>query len=75
VVRLGCGRMIARPRYNAKTATRELEALLRNQGYFTRAKEAGRLVQSENGASSAVDAIEEVLNTQTKPELDYVASH
>ncbi len=75
VVRLGCGRMIARPRYNAKNATRELEALLRNQDYFTKAEEAGRLVQNENGASSAVDAIEAVLNVQTKPELDYVASH
>lgn len=75
VVRLGCGRMIARPRYNAKNATRELEALLRNQDYFTKAEEVGRLVQSENGASSAVDAIEAVLNVQTEPDLDYVASH
>src|SRR6266545_2992021 len=75
VVRLGCGRMIARPRYNAKNATRELGALLRNQDYFTKAEEVGRLVQSENGASSAVDAIEAVLNVQTEPDLDYVASH
>jgi rhamnosyltransferase subunit B len=75
VVRLGCGRMIARPHYNAKNASRELEALLRNQDYFTKAEEVGRLVQSENGASSAVDAIEAVLNVQTEPDLDYVASH
>ncbi len=75
VVRLGCGRMIARPRYNAKNATRELGALLRNQDYFTKAEEVGRLVQSENGASSAVDAIEAVLNVQTEPDLDYVVSH
>ena len=30
VVRLGCGRSIPRPRYNAETAARELAALLRN---------------------------------------------
>jgi rhamnosyltransferase subunit B len=74
VVRLGCGRMIARPRYNAKNATRELEALLGNRDYFTKAAEIGRLVQKENGAGSAVDAIEQVLNTKPTPELDYVAS-
>jgi rhamnosyltransferase subunit B len=75
VVRLGCGRMIARPRYNAKNATRELEALLRNQDYSTKAEAVGCLVQNENGASSAVDAIEAILNAQRKPEVDYVASH
>jgi rhamnosyltransferase subunit B len=75
VVRLGCGRMIARPRYNAKNATRELEALLRNQDYSTKAEAVGCLVQNENGASSAVDAIEAILNAQRKPEFDYVAGH
>src|SRR6266511_238186 len=75
VVRLGCGRMIARPRYNAKSAKRELEALLGNREYFTKAEEVTRLVQNENGASSAADAIEAVLNAQTTPELDYVTSH
>jgi rhamnosyltransferase subunit B len=75
VVRLGCGRMIARPRYNARNATRELEAILGNQDYFTNAAEVARQVQNENGASTAVDAIEEVLTVQTKAELDYAASH
>jgi len=75
VVRLGCGRMIARPRYNAKKATRELEALLGNQDYFNRAAEVGRQVQNENGAGAAVDALEEVLTKETTPELDYAASH
>jgi rhamnosyltransferase subunit B len=62
VARLGCGRWISRPRYNARNATRELEALLGNQTYFTRAAEVGRQVQNENGAGAAADAIEEVLN-------------
>jgi UDP:flavonoid glycosyltransferase YjiC (YdhE family) len=75
VVRLGCGRMIARPRYNARNATRELEAILGNQDYFTNAAEVARQVQNENGARAAVDAIEEVLTAQTKAELDYAASH
>jgi UDP:flavonoid glycosyltransferase YjiC (YdhE family) len=75
VVRLGCGRMIARPRYNARNATRELEAILGNQDYFTNAAECARQVQNENGARAAVDAIEEVLTDQTKAELDYAASH
>jgi len=75
VVRLGCGRSIARPRYNARNATKELEALLGSQDYFTSAAEVGRQVQNENGAGAAADAIEEVLNAQTTPDLDYAASH
>jgi len=61
VVRLGCGRMMARPRYNAESATRELRALLENPDYATKAAEVGEQVQHENGAVSAADAIEEVL--------------
>lgn len=75
VVRLGCGRWIARPRYNARNATKELEALLGSPDYFTNAREVGRQVQNENGAGAAADAIEEALNTQTTPDLDYAASH
>jgi UDP:flavonoid glycosyltransferase YjiC (YdhE family) len=61
VVRLGCGRMIARPRYNARTAIRELGAIMGNPSYANRAAEVGELVKQENGAKAAVDAIEEVL--------------
>lgn len=61
VVRLGCARMIARPRYNAETATRELAALLERPDYAAKAAEVGRVVQNENGARAAADAIEEVL--------------
>jgi UDP:flavonoid glycosyltransferase YjiC (YdhE family) len=61
VVRLGCGRMIARPRYNAETATRELAALLEQPDYAVKAAEVGRVVQNEDGARAAADALEEVL--------------
>jgi UDP:flavonoid glycosyltransferase YjiC (YdhE family) len=75
VVRSGCGRMIARPRYNARTATKELEELLGNRNYFTRAAEVGQQVQNENGAGAAADAIEEVLTPRITQELDYAASY
>jgi rhamnosyltransferase subunit B len=75
VARLGCGRMIARPRYNALRATKELEELLQRPEYSIKAAEVGRQVQDENGARAAVDAIEEMLTARTTPELDYAASH
>jgi UDP:flavonoid glycosyltransferase YjiC (YdhE family) len=53
--------MIARPRYNARTAIRELGAIMGNPSYANRAAEVGELVKQENGAKAAVDAIEEVL--------------
>jgi UDP:flavonoid glycosyltransferase YjiC (YdhE family) len=75
VVRLGCGRMIARPRYNAHTATKLLEEILGNPDYLTRAAEVGKQVQNENGAGAAADAIEEVLAPRRTRELDYAASY
>jgi UDP:flavonoid glycosyltransferase YjiC (YdhE family) len=62
VERLGCGRIMPRPRYNAATATKELRALLENPGYATKAEEVSKQVRSENGAGAAADAIEEVLS-------------
>lgn len=75
VVRLGCGRAIPRPRYNAATAIKELEALLARQDYFTNAAEVAWQVQNENGARAAADAIEEVLMNQRPMELDYAAGY
>ena len=75
VVRSGCGRMIPRPRYNSKNAIKELGALLENPDYATKALEVGKQVQSENGASSAADAIEEVLATKTISEPHYAAGN
>jgi len=61
IARLGCGRVLPRPSYNAKTAVRELEALLGAAHYAERAAETGLIVQQENGARAAADAIETVL--------------
>jgi len=75
VERLGCGRIIHRPRYNAHTATRELGAILENAGIASNASEVSRQVGNENGARAAADAIEEVLKIRTTPEPDYAASY
>ena len=64
VARLGCGRMLARTRYNASSATRELRAILGDESYKTNAAEIGRRVQAERGAVAACDAIEEVLENR-----------
>jgi UDP:flavonoid glycosyltransferase YjiC (YdhE family) len=61
VSRLGCGRMLARARYNAASATRELRAILDDENYQLNAAQTGRRVQAEDGAAAACDAIEEVL--------------
>jgi UDP:flavonoid glycosyltransferase YjiC (YdhE family) len=62
VVRLGCGRALPRPRYNAETAVRELRMLLDNPSYAERAAEVGKIVQQEDGARVAADEIEKVLS-------------
>ena len=61
VVRLGCGRALPRPRYDAATATNELRALFDNPRYAERAAEVAQVVRAENGAAVAVDAIERML--------------
>ena len=63
VVRLGCGRVLARPRYNAGSAIRELRALLDNPTYAASAARVGETVREENGARVAADEIEKVLNS------------
>jgi len=61
VARLGCGRVLPRPRYDAQNATTELKRLLDNPSYAERAAEVAEVVRQENGASAAADAIERVL--------------
>lgn len=75
IVRLGCGRMIGRPRYNALTATKQLEQLLGNPGYSKTAAEVSKQVQNENGAAAAADAIEESLTWPITPKTDYAVSN
>lgn len=61
VARTGAGRTLPRSKYNAASAARELRAMLTDESYTSRAAEVGRQVRSEDGASAAADAIEEVL--------------
>lgn len=62
VVRLGCGRVLPRPRYNAETAVRELRALLDDPSHAESALRVGEVVRQEQGARVAADEIEKVLN-------------
>ncbi|HKR02083.1 MAG TPA: glycosyltransferase [Pyrinomonadaceae bacterium] len=66
IARLGVGRTIARSRYTAATAARELDRLLTDKTYAKRAAEIGRQVQSEDGARTAADEIEKFLKVKTK---------
>lgn len=61
VERLGCGRVLPRPRYNAESAARELRFLLENQSYSAAASSVGDVVRQENGARVAADEIEKAL--------------
>jgi UDP:flavonoid glycosyltransferase YjiC (YdhE family) len=62
--RLGVARVIARPAYRARLVALELAAVLGAPRYLAQAAQISRLVQSEDGASVACDAIEEVLRRQ-----------
>src|SRR5205085_3584036 len=48
--RLGCARVLPRPKYNAQNAARELSKLLDEPSYAMRAAEVGKIVQGEDGA-------------------------
>ncbi len=61
VARVGCGRVLPRPRYNAETATRELRMLLEDSSYSQAAAQIGEVVRQEHGARVAADEIETVL--------------
>jgi UDP:flavonoid glycosyltransferase YjiC (YdhE family) len=59
--RLGCGRVLPRPRYNAETSTRELRMLLEDPSYGEAATKIGEVVRREQGARVAADEIESCL--------------
>ncbi|HEV2802615.1 MAG TPA: nucleotide disphospho-sugar-binding domain-containing protein [Pyrinomonadaceae bacterium] len=59
--RLGCARWLARGRYNAASATRELRAILADESYQRGATETARHVHGEDGARAACNALEEML--------------
>jgi rhamnosyltransferase subunit B len=80
IQRLGVGRMLLRKHYKAARVAKELDALLDEPHYARRAAEVGRQVQSEDGARSASDLIEEALSNNADipahgEELIHAASH
>ena len=61
VARLGSGRVLPRPRYNAQSAIRELRLLVEDPTYGGAATTVGEVVQQEDGARVAADEIETAL--------------
>jgi rhamnosyltransferase subunit B len=61
VERLGTSRTLPRHQYSAARAAGELRDLLANPNYATKAAEVGYIIQAENGAKLACDAIEHQL--------------
>jgi rhamnosyltransferase subunit B len=61
VKRLGTSRTILRKQYSAARVAKELSQLVGNPNYAAKAAEIGRIVQAENGAGAACDAIEKQL--------------
>jgi rhamnosyltransferase subunit B len=58
VQRLGTSRTIDRSKYQAGRVAKEIQALLENPNYATKATEIGRILQIEHGVDVACDAIE-----------------
>ncbi len=58
VERLGTSRTISRKQYCSSRVVKQLRQLLDNPTYALKAKEIGKIVQAENGAVVACDAIE-----------------
>ena len=58
VVRLGVGRTIARKKYQQDLAVEELQLLLNDSQYKTKALEIAQIIQAENGVKTACDEIE-----------------
>jgi UDP:flavonoid glycosyltransferase YjiC (YdhE family) len=62
--RLGGSRTLSRAKYRAVRVARELEVLLNNPDFVRKAQQAGERIRAENGASVAVDLIEQVLQAE-----------
>ncbi|MCU0536295.1 MAG: glycosyltransferase [Hydrococcus sp. Prado102] len=60
--RLGTSRTVSRQNYTAKNAVKELNELLNNSSYSTKAVEISRIIQTEDGVDMACRAIEKQLS-------------
>ena len=71
--RLGGSRTLPRAKYKAARVAKELDILLSRPDHATRAHEIGELLRRENGAATASDLIEQVLqreNNELVPQLE-----
>jgi UDP:flavonoid glycosyltransferase YjiC (YdhE family) len=59
--RIGVAKIISRDRYTGETAAKKLRELLSDPSYKTKAAEAAKIVNAEQGTKVACDAIEEIL--------------
>jgi UDP:flavonoid glycosyltransferase YjiC (YdhE family) len=59
--RLGTSRTLRRNKYRADRVAKELDILLSRPDYASKASEVGKRLRQENGAATACDLIEEVL--------------
>ena len=64
VERLGTSRTVPRKQYWATRVAKELQKLLDNPGYATKAAEIRQIVQAGNGVNVACDAIEKQLRVK-----------
>jgi UDP:flavonoid glycosyltransferase YjiC (YdhE family) len=62
--RLGGSRTLPRAKYKAARVAKELDVLLTVPDYASRANEIGELLRRENGAATACDLIEQVLQRE-----------
>jgi UDP:flavonoid glycosyltransferase YjiC (YdhE family) len=61
VNRIGVGLRLSKQRYRADKAAKQLHELLARSAYDENARDAGRRVSSENGASVACDTVERAM--------------
>jgi UDP:flavonoid glycosyltransferase YjiC (YdhE family) len=61
MARLGVGRVISRGSYSARRVASHLERLLGDATYGKNAAEIGKVVERENGAVTACDALQKLL--------------
>nr|MBA2732304.1 glycosyltransferase [Acidobacteriota bacterium] len=64
IARLGVGRTISRMKYTAANAAREIDIMLTDKSYAEKAAAVGRQMQSEDGARTAVDEIENFIKAK-----------
>jgi UDP:flavonoid glycosyltransferase YjiC (YdhE family) len=73
--KLGVARSIRRTEYNADSATREIEGLLREASYSDRAATLGERIRAETGTATAVDLLEGLLGISTGAGRAHSAAH